>query len=208
MTALANASWVSPVGDDPRPAAHPADLTLAAAAGRGDATAAECFVRRAIPIVRKVARAIIPDPVEHEDAQQLALIDVLDAAPTYRGTGPLDHWIRKVASRAVIRHVRKLRSTQVHSLDEHDDARETSMRTTMLDSLPRSLEHYLGELPETQRLAIVLRHALGHTIAEIAELTEAPVPTVLSRIKKARQELRRSIQRDLNLGTKPMASTS
>lgn len=207
MTALANAPWVLPMGDDPQSGLHAADLALAAAAG-GDPVAAERFVRRAIPVVRKVARAIIPDPVEHEDALQLALIDVLDAAPTYRGTGSLDHWIRKVASRAVIRHVRKVRSTRVHSLDEHDDARETSLRTTMLDSLPRPLEHYLGELPETQRLSIVLRHALGHTIAEIAELTEAPVPTVLSRIKKARQELRRLIQRDLNLGIKPVARTS
>lgn len=82
------------------------------------------------------------------------------------------------------------------------------MSTTMLESLPRSLEHYLDELPENQRVAMLLRHALGHTIAEIAELTDAPVPTVLSRIKKARQELRRLIQRDVNLGVKPVARTS
>lgn len=181
---------------------------LAAAAGAGDPAAAERFVRRAIPIVRRVARAIITDRTESEDALQLALIDVLDAAPTYRGTGPLDHWIRKVASRAVIRHVRKVRSTQVHSLEGQQDQRQTSMRTTMLDSLPRPLEHYLDGLPQNQRLAILLRHALGHTIAEIAELTDAPVPTVLSRIKKARQELRRLIQRDVNLGTRPVERTS
>ncbi|MCX4244853.1 RNA polymerase sigma factor [Paraliomyxa miuraensis] len=193
---------------DARPAPHQADLALAAAAGSGDPAAAERFVRRAIPVVRKVARAIAHDPVDQEDALQLALIDVLDAAPTYRGTGALDHWIRKVASRAVIRYVRKARNTRARSLDEHDDTRQTTMHTTMLESLPRPLEHYLGELPDNQRLSIILRHALGHTISEIAELTEAPVPTVLSRIKKARQELRRLIQRDLNLGTKPVARTS
>lgn len=193
---------------DARPSPHHADLALAAAAGAGDPVASERFVRRAIPIVRRVARTIIADRTECEDALQLALIDVLNAAPTYRGTGALEYWVRKVASRAVIRHVRKVRSTRVQSLDEHDDTRHTAMRTTMLESLPRSLEHYLDELPDNQRLAMLLRHALGHTIAEIAELTDAPVPTVLSRIKKARQELRRLIQRDLNLGTKPVARTS
>lgn len=187
---------------------HAEDLALAAAAAAGDRTAAERFVRRAIPVVRRVARAIIADRVEAEDATQLALIEVLRAARTYRGTGAFEHWVRRVASRAVIRHARKARSSRIHSLDERSDNREASLPTTVLESLPRSLEHYLEELPENQRVAIMLRHALGHTINEIAELTGAPVPTVLSRIKKARQELRRLIQRDLNLGIKPVARTS
>ncbi|MEM7151730.1 MAG: sigma-70 family RNA polymerase sigma factor [Myxococcota bacterium] len=193
---------------DSRPSPHQDDLALAAAAGSGDSAAAERFVRRAIPIVRRVSRAIIADRTESEDALQLALIEVLSAARTYRGTGAFDHWVRKVASRAVIRHARKTRSSRIHSIEEQADTRHTSMSTTMLESLPRSLEHYLDELPENQRVAMLLRHALGHTIAEIAELTDAPVPTVLSRIKKARQELRRLIQRDVNLGVKPVARTS
>lgn len=193
---------------DPRPDPHQADLALAAAAGAGDRAAAERFVRRAIPVVRKVARAIIADRTESEDALQLALIEVLAAARTYRGTGAFDHWVRKVASRAVIRHARKARSSRTHSLEHRAEVAQTTTHSTALESLPRSLEHYLGELPENQRLAMLLRHALGHTIAEIAELTDAPVPTVLSRIKKARHELRRLIQRDINLGVKPVARMS
>ena len=84
------------------PPGVPADLALAAAAGAGDPEASERFVRRALPLVRRVARALIADRTESEDALQLALIEVLGAAPTFRGTGPLDHWIRKVASRAVL----------------------------------------------------------------------------------------------------------
>ncbi len=192
---------------DPLPA-YEDDLALAAAAGAGDPEASKQFVRRAVPIVRRVTRAIIADPTESDDALQLALIEVLTAARTYRGTGALEPWMRKVASRVVIRHARKARSSRIHSLEEHDVTTPTSMHTTVLESLPRSLEHYLGELPENQRLAMLLRHALGHTIAEIAELTNAPVPTVLSRIKKARLQLRRLIQRDINLGVGSVARTS
>ena len=189
------------------PPGVPADLALAAAAGAGDPEASERFVRRALPLVRRVARALIADRTESEDALQLALIEVLGAAPTFRGTGPLDHWIRKVASRAVLRHARKTRSSRLHGLETPIEARSIG-GATVLESLPRPLEQYLRMLPEPQREALVLRHALGHTIPEIAELTEAPEPTVISRIKKARLELRRLIQRDINLGVCPVASTS
>lgn len=187
---------------------HPEDLGLAAAAAAGDPAASEAFVRRAFPVVRRVARAIIAQPAEADDAVQLALIEVLEAARTYRGTGKLEPWMRTVASRAVLRHARKARSSRVHALDEQQGPARPPAAATVLESLPRPLEHYLGELPPVQRTAIVLRHALGHTIAEIAEITDAPVPTVLSRIKKAREQLRRLIQRDVNLGVRPIERTS
>lgn len=205
--ALVTAGQEIPVGDTPS-GTHAADLALVAAAGAGDPVSAERFVRRALPVVRRVARAIIADRTESEDALQLALIEVLGAAQTYRGTGALEPWVRKVASRAVLRHAQKVRRSRLEGL--HDPAPTSSppMGSTVLDSLPRPLEEYLSLLPETQRLALVLRHALGHTIAEIAELTEAPQPTVVSRIKKARLQVRRLIQRDINLGAKPVARTS
>jgi len=205
MLALAT-RWAPPLAD-PLPS-YEDDLALAAAAGAGDPKASEQFVRRALPVVRRVARAIIADPTESDDALQLALIEVLTAARTYRGTGALEPWMRKVASRVVIRHARKARSSRINPLEDHEALTPTSMHTTVLESLPRSLEHYLGELPDNQRLAMLLRHALGHSIAEISELTNAPVPTVLSRIKAARQQLRRLIQRDINLGVGSVARTS
>lgn len=193
---------------DPSVSPHAADLALAAAAGAGDLNAAEYFMRRALPVVRRVARAIIADRTESEDALQLALIEVLGAAQTYRGTGALEPWVRKVASRVVLRHARKLRSSRLQDLDESGEVGTTAMGTTMLETLPRPLEEYLRVLPERQRTALVLRHALGHTIPEIAELTNSPEPTVVSRIKKARQQVRRLIQRDINLGANPVARTS
>lgn len=207
MIALVTTGEEAPVGNEPD-RSYAADLALVAAAGAGDPGSAERFVRRALPVVRRVARAIITDRTESEDALQLALIEVLGAARTYRGTGALEPWVRKVASRAVLRHARKVRRSRVEGLHDTGQLGGAAMGTTMLDSLPRPLEEYLGLLPDNQRLALVLRHALGHTIAEIAELTESPEPTVVSRIKKARQQVRRLIQRDINLGAKPVARTS
>lgn len=196
--------------DDALPVLHEEDRALACAVGKGDRLAAERLTRRILPTVRRVARALLANRSDAEDATQLALLEVLRASASYRGTGPLESWSRRIASRAVIRYARRSRGSKPETAphDESMDPRRVSLRTTMLDELPRPLEDYLEELPEVQRLALVLRHALGHTVPEIAELTDAPVPTVKSRLKKAHQELRRLIRRDLNLGIRVEARMS
>ena len=201
MTALA-IRWGPWVVAEPTPD----DLALTSAVAKGDAVAAERYARRVLPTVRRIARAMIADPVEADDAIQHALLELLRAAKTYRGAGSLDGWARRVASRAMLRHAARARSSRLHAPPSGDAP--AAMNTTVLETLPRSLEHYLAELPEVQRTALLLRHALGHTIVEIAEITGAPVPTVRSRIKKGQLELRRLVQRDVNLGRPDKARSS
>ena len=80
--------------------------------------------------------------------------------------------------------------------------RQATLRTETLERLPRPLDEYLDQLSEVQRTAVLLRFALGHTIPEIAGLTDSPIPTVKSRIQKGHQELCRLVRRDLNLGVR------
>jgi RNA polymerase sigma-70 factor (ECF subfamily) len=189
---------------------HLADVELAEAVARGDRAAAERLARRVLPLVRRVARALLSDRAESEDATQVALLEVLRAAGSYRGAGALESWTRRIASRVVIRHIRRHRDhdPEPAAPEVASDIADDASSTATFDELPRPLESYLAELPEVQRTALVLRHALGHTVPEIAELTEAPIPTVKSRLKKAHQELRRLIRRDVNIGARTIASTS
>ncbi len=209
VTAMAISAWSWPV-PEAAPEPHREDLALAQAAASGDPDAASRFVTRALGTVRRVVRSIIADRTEADDALQLALLEVLHAAKSYRGEGSLEGWIRRIASRAVLRHARKTRSSRLRSTssDLHEARTGQAMNMTVLESLPRPLEHYLGSLPAVQREALLLRHAAGHTIVEIGDITDAPIPTVRSRIKKAQQELRRLIQRDLNLGAVKEAKIS
>ena len=191
-------------------APHAADVELAEAVARGDRSAAERLARRMLPLVRRVSRALLSDRSEAEDAMQVALLEVLRTAGSYRGAGALESWARRIASRVVIRHIRRHRDhdPEPAAPEVANDLADDTAPSEMLDDLPRPLESYLAELPEVQRTALVLRHALGHTVPEIAEITEAPIPTVKSRIKKAHQELRRLIRRDVNIGARTIASTS
>jgi RNA polymerase sigma-70 factor (ECF subfamily) len=64
----------------------------------------------------------------------------------------------------------------------------------------------LAELPEAQRTALVLRHVMGYSVSEIAEMTEASPNTVKDRLLRGSREMRRSIRRDLAIGRKGDAS--
>jgi RNA polymerase sigma-70 factor, ECF subfamily len=194
---------------EPEGALHVADLELAEAVARGDRAAAERLARRVLPFVRRVARALLGDRGEADDASQVALLEVLRASGSYRGSGALEAWTRRIASRVVIRHMRRHRDhdPEPSGPEVVSELADETASDSPLDELPRPLEAYLAELPEVQRTALVLRHALGHTVPEIAELTNAPIPTVKSRIKKAHQEVRRLVRRDVNLGARAIAST-
>jgi RNA polymerase sigma-70 factor (ECF subfamily) len=189
--------------------AYEAELALAAAVASGERAASERMARLLLPQVRRVARALVTRPADVDDASQVALLEVLRAAGNYRGEGPLEGWARRIAMRAVMRWSsrQRLRDAKTEPLATAPDPRAAWLPTAVAEALPRPLPEYLAALPEVQRTAFVLRHSLGHTVPEIAALSDAAVPTIKSRLLKATQELRRLIRRDVALGTRSHAGS-
>ena len=58
------------------------------------------------------------------------------------------------------------------------------------------LEQHLAKLPDKRRSALVLRVLYGYSVAEVAEMTDAPLNTVRDRIRVGLRELRSSIVAD------------
>ncbi|MBK6923392.1 MAG: RNA polymerase sigma factor [Deltaproteobacteria bacterium] len=175
---------------------------LTARVAAGDRRAAEQLARISMPTVRAVACRLVANPADAADVGQGALVEVLRAAGNYRGEGPLLGWVARIAARSACHwlrsaQVRRAAATAGVGSEPIDDGADA---TRGEDALPRPLLTYLDALPEQQRTAFVLRHALEYTLPEIAELTGAPVPTVKSRILKALHELRRAMRRDAALG--------
>ncbi len=109
----------------------------------------------------------------------------------------MNAWARTIGARAALRWARSSRrhlSTVDPEglLQPHSETSEPQYS----DRVPRKLEAYLDALPPRQREALVLRHALGYTVPEIAELLETSVNTIKSRLLQARKDVRRHIRRD------------
>ncbi|MBZ5710965.1 RNA polymerase sigma factor [Nannocystis pusilla] len=173
---------------------------LARATAAGDRQAATSFARRLLPVARRVTRALLGSGTDADDVSQSALIELLESARTYAGQGPLEAWARRITVRVALRWLRRGRRLSLVAHDEDDLGESSDRGDDLREHIPRAVADYLALLPEQQRIALVLRHALDHTLPEIAELTGAPVPTVKSRVLKAEETLRKLIRRDLNLG--------
>jgi len=152
-----------------------------------------------MPTVRIAARRLTRGPEDAKDALQVALLEVLRSAGSFRGEGPLRGWASRIAMRAVARFSARQYGAQTDVLDAVPEQGRWAS-TVVVDALPRPLSAYLDALPEAQRTALVLRHSLECTIPEIAEITESPVPTVKSRLIKGLQRIREAIRRDTRFG--------
>jgi len=195
-------NWVS------IPSAPPseADLALMAAVAARDERAQRLLVERLSSRVRKVARLLCRTGADADDAAQLALLEILRSAQGFRVATSLERWADRITVRTALR-LRRREASRTQLL----------VRWMSPGSLPWGglgvspeyesfgLETLLARLPSERREALVLRHALGYSVEEIAELTAAPTGTVKDRLVSARKQLRGLLERDLRRSSRGRA---
>lgn len=168
-----------------------------------DPRARDELVRRLHPRVLKLARAFLRNPADADDAAQAAMLEILRAVAAFRGECRLEAWADRIAVRTAIRSARLRRLAAVRSADDCE-VEELPGRTPGRDhseALPRPLLVYLDALPEVRRTVLVLRHVVGCSVQEIADLTDVSENTVKDRLLSGRDELRKMVRRDLARGT-------
>ena len=183
-------------------------------AGEGDRAARRVVARRLMPVARRVAHALLRGSADADDAVQLSLIEVLRSAGTYRGETAVERWAQRIVVRTTLRHIREQRR-YYKTVDGDVEVAETAGREFLgaggaapangwaaggVDGLARPLEFYLSSLSEVQRDAVVLRHAFGYSVAEIATLMDVSENTAKARLLYGRRALRKLVRRDQNIG--------
>jgi RNA polymerase sigma-70 factor (ECF subfamily) len=178
------------------------DLALMGRVAAGDVAARKAVIRRLMNRVRSVAKALLSDQFDVDDATQIALIEILRSAKAYRGQSLLEAWADRIAIRASMRLVRErnARSARTDTIREPDQLESRPPRSGSLPDMPRQLHEYLDEISDDRRTALVLRHVFEYSVEEIADLTGVSRNTVKDRLLRARQEVRRMIRRELAIG--------
>lgn len=187
-----------------RAAGAQSELGLMKLVAGGDSHAQRVLAHRLAPRVQRVARRLLSHTADADDAAQIALMEILRSAASFREESSIERWADRIAVRTALRHVREQRrrgwllggESDTDELRSHDEAEDANEET------PRRLEEYLAQLPAARREVLVMKHALGYSTEEIAELTNKPVGTVKDRLVAARKQIRRLILRELKLGTR------
>jgi len=180
------------------------DAELVARCRQGDPAAQRQLLLRVLPTIRGATRTLLSQRADADDAAQQALLDLLGGLEGFRGDGSLLAWARTIAVRASLRHAaRQRRHASVVDPEPVIEARPapTLDDEPLVEQLPRSVQAYLRELPPVQRQALVLRHGLGYTVPEIAQLCGESVNTIKSRLVTARKALRKLVRPDEAVGS-------
>lgn len=173
------------------------EMRLMAAVATGERSAQTALLERLAPRVRRLALMLARSSADADDAAQQALLEILRSSGNYRTPGNLVAWSDRIAARTVLHLRRQERAresllarwlspgTQPWGGADH----AVGLETAGLEALFRTLSH-------ARREVMVLRHALGYSPEEIAELTGAPLGTVKDRLAAGRKQLRQLLERD------------
>lgn len=198
------------VKSEPEPAAIDATpealLALARQAATGDAHATQRLLRAVSPQVLRVVRAVLgashPDT---EDIVQEALLGFLRALGDFRGESSVAYFASSIAFRRALEAKRRTQDVnrwleQFQRFQQAIGEQPLPPSEAAVIELRRELLlHLMTELPKAQAEALALRAVTGLSIEKIAEASACPANTVRSRLRLAKEALRRRISADPRL---------
>ena len=162
----------------------------------GDRSAARMLTARLTPVVYAQAFRGLGNQADAEDVTQEALMRLWRHAPEWRmGEAKVTTWLYRVTANLCTDKLRK-RVRSGPSLDEIAEPADPtpSVEATMQnDARQTALEGALGELPERQREAVVLRHIEGLNNPDIADRLEVSVEAVESLLARGKRALKSAL---------------
>jgi RNA polymerase sigma-70 factor (ECF subfamily) len=182
------------------------DVSLMQLVGAGDAVAFEELVERHQRLVVGTVARMLGSNSEVEDIAQQVFVRVWRSAKRYVPRAKFTTWLLKITRNLVFNELRRRSrhtqiSLQVESEDEErpiKDERAMAPDASLLErELQSAIESAIAQLPETQRMAVVLRRYEDLSYEQIADVLDQSVPAVKSLLFRARTELRTRLGRYL-----------
>lgn len=185
------------------------DENLAERAAAGDPGAFDALVVLYSDRVFGVAFRMLGDRAEAEDLAQDVFVTLHRALGSFRGESKLSTWIFRITRNRCLNRMKFLRRRHVGLHADIDDPAysyacadvETKAsggrdphKKLANDELSALLQAYLLELPEEQRVLVVLRDLEDLSYEEIVDITGLPIGTVKSRLHRARAALAKMLQ--------------
>jgi RNA polymerase sigma-70 factor (ECF subfamily) len=180
-------------------------MTLARLAAAGDRVATGQLLRALTPRLHRVVRAVLggthPDL---DDVLQQSLIGFVQALPAFRGECDPLGYATIIAVRTAVA-ARKRSHIEQHRRGEPPDVETTAGPGSSpgdevaVQRRKDILRDLLTDLPTEQGEALAMRVVLGWSLKEIADYGHVPLNTVRSRLRLAKEALRRKIEADVTL---------
>jgi RNA polymerase sigma factor (sigma-70 family) len=142
-----------------------------------------------LPRLRRYARVLRRNREDADDLVQDTLERAWSRAGLWRGVGDMRTWLFSIMHNL---HVDALRRGRLDTVDLDEHTPEVPVAPTQGQILAvRDLDAALAVLPSDQREVLLLIALDGLAYAEIAQTLHIPIGTVMSRLSRGRERLRR-----------------
>lgn len=182
------------------------DVRLMRLVAGGDTSAFEKVIERHQALVAGTAARMLGSNSDVEDIAQQVFIRVWKSARRYVPRAKFTTWLLKITRNLVFNELRRARRRAQVPLQSDPGAEEIPLKdetnpapdaSLLEDELQRAIEEAIMQLPESQRMALVLRRYDQLSYEQIAEVLDLSVPAVKSVLFRARTELRSRLSKYL-----------
>jgi RNA polymerase sigma-70 factor, ECF subfamily len=158
----------------------------------------------------RIARSILKDDSDAEDALQDAYVQAYRKLDEFRGEAELATWLTRIVINQALMRVRKRTRDRnvvpfggsgdgtVKELEVADEQAESPSDAALRGEVRKVLERRIDELPESFRTVFVMREVEEMTARETADALGIPEATVRTRLFRARALLREALDRDMD----------
>lgn len=169
-------------------------------ASDGDADAFNALMGMHERRMYAVALRMCSNPEDAQDCLQEAMLRIYRAISGFKAQSSFSTWVYRITMNTCLDELRRRKNRPSTSLDglldngwSPTDEEDTPERHAVHTELRANLMRAIQELPEDMRAAVVLRDIQGYSYEEIADILDANVGTIKSRISRAREKLREKI---------------
>ena len=162
-------------------------------AQQGDTSALAQLLREYHPYVLKYVLKITFDPGLAEDLAQETMLRCIHRIKLYHPQkSKFSSWLITIATRLHIDHLRRQRRERSWQ-EQEVHVRQLKFRAAQYDEDWPAVLDALATLSWHARTAIILKHYYGYSLEEIADMMDAPIGTIKSRIHNGITTLRKEM---------------
>ena len=179
------------------------DVRLMRLVATGDIEALEQLIGRHQALVAGTVARMLGSNADVEDIAQQVFIRVWKSAGRYVARAKFTTWLLKITRNLVFNEMRRAKrhpllpvqiEPEADGIPLKDEATATPDASLLQTELQDAIEKAITLLPETQRMALVLRRYEELSYEEIADVLDLSVPAVKSLLFRARTELRQRLR--------------
>jgi RNA polymerase sigma-70 factor, ECF subfamily len=132
-----------------------------------------------------------------EDFSQDVFIRVYDKLKTFKGEVSFSGWLYKLAFNLAVNayRVKRLTMSPLESHGEIEDSAVTPESAALEHETQNIVQKLIASLPRSYHIAIKMHYFDGLSYPEIAEITEIPVNTIKSHIRRAKELISSGLKR-------------